>query len=116
MVDTKICINLLDGFPENDVYGRTNDGRMTDDACMMTVALLCSSTKLKNPKNIFFSKNAKTSGGMAQGKQQLKLERNPSNKFRDNRCHRQTDGRQTKDEFRFHELCLQSQQNARAQL
>ncbi len=40
---------------------------------------------------------------MAQGKPQLKFERNPCNNFRDNRCHRRT------DEFRFHELCGHSQ-------
>ncbi len=37
---------------------------------------------------------------MAQGKAQLKFERNPWIKFRDN-C--DTDGRT--DKFRFHELC-----------
>ncbi len=41
----------------------------------------------------FFSKMKKTSGHTAQGKPQLKFERNPCNKFRDNRCHRRTDGR-----------------------
>ncbi len=55
---------------------------------------------------------------MAQGKPQLKFERNPCNNFRDNRCHRRTDGRtdgrQTTDgwttyEFWFHELCWHSQ-------
>ena len=47
----------------------------------------------------------KMSGHMAQGKAQLKFERNPCGNFRDNRCHRRTtdDGRQTMDEF--HELC-----------
>ncbi len=30
------------------------------------------------------------SGHMAQGKPQLKFERNPCNNFRDNRCHRRT--------------------------
>ncbi len=35
---------------------------------------------------------------MAQGKPQLKFERNPYNNFRDNRCHRRTtDGRTTND-------------------
>ncbi len=35
---------------------------------------------------------------MAQGKPQLKFERNPYNNFRDNRCHRRTtDGRTTDD-------------------
>ncbi len=47
---------------------------------------------------------------MAQGKQQLKFEKNPCNNFKDNRCHRQTDGRRMvidgqrmTDKFRFHE-------------
>ncbi len=35
----KFCVNPLDGFRENDVYGRTTD------ANGMTVALLCSSKK-----------------------------------------------------------------------
>ena len=34
---------------------------------------------------------------MAQGKQQLKCESIPCYNFRDNRCHRRTDGRTTKD-------------------
>ncbi len=64
-------------------------------------------TKAKNiRKKIKNSK--KTSGHMVQGKLQLKFERNPCIKFRDNRCHRQTDGRTT-DEFRFHELSWHSQ-------
>ncbi len=46
----KFGLNPLNGFWENDVYGRTtDDGRTTDgrttDAHVMTVALLCSSTK-----------------------------------------------------------------------
>ncbi len=44
---------------------------------------------------------------MAQGKLQLKFERNPCIKFRDN-CDmdgRTDDGRQTTDKLRFHELC-----------
>ncbi len=46
---------------------------------------------------------------MAQGKPQLKFERNPYIKFRDN-CNtdvdgRTTDGRQTTDKLLFHELC-----------
>ncbi len=40
----KFSVNPLDGFRENDVYGRTDDGRTTN-AHVMTVALLCSSTK-----------------------------------------------------------------------
>ncbi len=40
----KFGVNPLDGFRENDVYGRT-DGRRTTDAHVMTVALLCSCTK-----------------------------------------------------------------------
>ncbi len=39
---------------------------------------------------------------MAQGKQQPKFERNLCIRFRDN-C--DTDGRQTTEKFRFHELC-----------
>ncbi len=39
----KFGVNPLDSFWENDVYGRTHDGRTTD-AHVMTVALLCSST------------------------------------------------------------------------
>ncbi len=38
-VTVKFGVNPLDGFPENDVYGRTKD------AHVMTVALPCSSTK-----------------------------------------------------------------------
>ncbi len=39
-------VNPLDGFRENDVYGRRTDGRRrTTDARVTTVALLCSSTK-----------------------------------------------------------------------
>ncbi len=39
---------------------------------------------------------------MAQGKPQLKFERNPCSNFRDNRCHRRTDdGRQTTDDGRI---------------
>ncbi len=55
---------------------------------------------------------------MAQGKPQLKFEKNPCMKFRDN-CDTdgrttddgrrtddgRTDGRQTTDKLRFHELC-----------
>ncbi len=52
----------------------------------------------KNPQ-FFFSKIQKTSGGMAQLKPQLKFERNPCNRLRDNGFHRRTT-----DEFRFHEL------------
>ncbi len=37
-------INPLDGFRENDIYGRTTDARTTD-VHVRTVALLCSSTK-----------------------------------------------------------------------
>ncbi len=43
---------------------------------------------------------------MAQGKPQQKFERNPCIKFRGN-C--DTDGRQTTDKLRFHELCWHSQ-------
>ncbi len=39
----KFGVNPLDGFRENDVYRRTY--RRTMDARVMTVALLCSSTK-----------------------------------------------------------------------
>ncbi len=42
-LSTKFGINLPDGVWENGFYGRT-DGRTTD-ARVMTVALLCSSTK-----------------------------------------------------------------------
>ncbi len=42
---------------------------------------------------------------MAQGKAQLKFERNPCIKFRDN-C--DTDGRQTMDKLQFHELELKT--------
>ncbi len=43
----KIGVNPLDGFRENDVYGRTDkdDRRRMTDARPMTVALLCSSIK-----------------------------------------------------------------------
>ena len=41
----------------------------------------------------------KKSGHMAQGKQQLNFERNPCNNFRDNRCHKRTDGRRTNRDF-----------------
>ncbi len=69
-------------------------------------------TKTKNirkkSKKKFFSKIQKTSERMAQGKPQLKFERNPWIKFRDN-CdtdgRRMTDGRRTTDKLRFHELC-----------
>ncbi len=45
---------------------------------------------------------------MAQGKMQLKFERNPWNNFRDNPCHRRTDdGRRTK--VPYYKLCWQSQ-------
>ncbi len=47
-LSVKFGVNLLDGFRENDVYGRTTtstDGRWTTDARVTTVALLCSSTK-----------------------------------------------------------------------
>ncbi len=37
---------------------------------------------------------------MAQGKQQLKFDRNPCNNFRDIRCHRRMDGRQTNCDFK----------------
>ncbi len=46
-LSVKFGVNPLDGFRENDVYGRTDgrtDGRTTD-AYVMTVALLCSITK-----------------------------------------------------------------------
>ncbi len=42
-LSVKFGVNLLYGFRENDVYGRTDDGQT--DAHVMTVALLCSSTK-----------------------------------------------------------------------
>ncbi len=48
---------------------------------------------------------------MAQGKPHPKFERNPCIKFRDN-CDtdgRRTDGQQTMDKLRFHELCWHSQ-------
>ncbi len=48
-LSVKFGVNPLDGFRENDVYGRTDgrtdDGRRTTDARVTTVALLCSSTK-----------------------------------------------------------------------
>ncbi len=44
-------------------------------------------------------KKKKTSGHMTQGKPQLKFERNSCNNFRDNRCHRRTDGRSTNFDF-----------------
>ena len=63
----------------------------------------------KSKKKKFLKKMKKTSGHMAQGKPQLNFERNPCCNFRDNRCDRRTDdGRQTTDEFRFHELCWHS--------
>ncbi len=43
-LSVKFGVNPLDSFRENDVYGRT-DGRRMTDACVTTVALLCSSTK-----------------------------------------------------------------------
>ncbi len=58
------------------------------------------SWKIKK-NTFFFSKIQKTSGGMT--KPQLKFYRNSCNRFRDNRCHRQT------GEFRFHELCWHGQ-------
>ncbi len=42
-LSVKFGVNPLDGFRENDVYGRT--GGRTTDARVTTVALLCSSTK-----------------------------------------------------------------------
>ncbi len=54
---------------------------------------------------MFFQKFKKTSERMAQGKPQLKFERNLWITFRDN-C--DTDGRTT-DKFWFHELCWHSQ-------
>ncbi len=48
-LSVKFRVNPLDGFRENDVYGRTDDGRTdgrrTMDTRVRTVALLCSSTK-----------------------------------------------------------------------
>ncbi len=44
-LSVKFGVNPLDGFRDNNVYGRTDDGRTTTDARVMTVALLCSSTK-----------------------------------------------------------------------
>ncbi len=38
----------------------------------------------------FFKIKKKKVRGMALGKQQAKFERNPRNRFRDNRCHRRT--------------------------
>ncbi len=72
-------------------------------------------TKTKNirkkSKKNFFPKIQKTSERIAQGKPQLKFERNPCVKLGDN-CDtdgrtdgRTTDGRQTTDKLRFHELC-----------
>ncbi len=43
-LSVKFGVNPLDGFRENDVYGRTTDDGRTD-ARVTTVALLCSSTK-----------------------------------------------------------------------
>ncbi len=42
-LSVKFGVNPLDGFRQNDVYGWTD--RRTTDAHVMTVALLCSSTK-----------------------------------------------------------------------
>ncbi len=53
--------------------------------------MLTKTKKMRKKKEFFFSKIKKMSGHIAQGKQQLKFERNPCNRFRDNRCHRQTD-------------------------
>ncbi len=47
-------------------------------------------TKTKNNRKN--EEKEKTSGHMAQGKPQLKFERNPCNNFRDNQCHRRTTG------------------------
>ena len=44
-LSVKFGVNPLDGFRENDVYGRRTDGRTTTDARVTTVALVCSSTK-----------------------------------------------------------------------
>ncbi len=48
-LSVKFGVNPLDGFRENNVYGRTDgrttDGQRTTDARVMTVALLCRSTK-----------------------------------------------------------------------
>ncbi len=44
-LSVKFCAKPNGGFRENNVYGRTTDGRQTTDARVTTVALLCSSTK-----------------------------------------------------------------------
>ncbi len=54
----------------------------------------------KTKKILFFNnEKKKTSGHMAQGKPQVKFERNPCNNFRDNQCHRRTDGRRMNFDF-----------------
>ncbi len=68
--------------------------------------MLTKTKNIRKKSKNFFSKI--TSERMAQGKPQLKFERKPCIKFRDN-C--DTDGRttddrrQTTDKLRFHELC-----------
>ncbi len=48
---------------------------------------------------------------MAQGKPQLKFERNPCNNFRDNQCHRRTT-----DKIPYNKLCSQSQAELKIKL
>ncbi len=57
---------------------------------------------LRNQKIFFFKNEKKMCGHMAQGKPQLKFERNLRNNFRDNGCHRRTtDSRQPMDNFPY---------------
>ena len=58
----------------------------------------------KSKKMFFFSKIKQISERMAQGKQQPQFERNPCIRFTEIIATR-TDGRQTMDKIRFHELC-----------
>ncbi len=64
---------------------------------------MLAKTKDIRKKNVFskIQKKNKMYGHIAQGKQQLKFERNPCNSFRDNRCHRQTDDGRTTDDGRI---------------
>ncbi len=58
------------------------------------------STKMKKFVKNKKKKLKKTSVHMAQGKPQLKFERNPCNNFRDNRCYRRTTDGRTDDRRR----------------
>ncbi len=89
--------NPCNRFRNNWCHRRTMDnGQTTDDRrILISWALLTQSSRAKNPQ-FFLSKKKKTSGHMAQGKPQLKFDRNWCNNFRDNPCHRwTTNGRRT---------------------